>query len=56
MINREKTICGRGMNRRNHQSVGGEEIALCFSSFGAAAKAWYRDEGGKEREVDPRDP
>jgi hypothetical protein len=44
------------MNRRNRQSVGGEGTAPCFSSFGAGAKAWYRDEGGTEREVEQRDP
>ena len=55
MINREKTIFGRGMNRRNRQSVGGEGTAPCFSSFGVGAKAWCRDGGGMAREVVPRD-
>ncbi len=56
MINREKTIFGRGMNRRNRQSVGGEGTAPCFSSFGGGAKAWYLDEGGMGLEVELRDP
>jgi hypothetical protein len=56
MINREKTIFGRGMNRRNRQSVGGEGTAPCFSSFGVGAKAWYLAGGGMGREVEPRDP
>ena len=56
MINREKTIFGRGMNRRNRQSVGGEGTAPCFSSFGVGAKAWCRDGGGMGREVELRDP
>ena len=56
MINREKTIFGRGMNRRNRQIVGGEGTAPCFSSFGGGAKAWCRDEGGMGLEVELRDP
>ena len=56
MINREKTIFGHGMNQRNRQSVGGEGTAPCFSSFGGGAKAWCRDGGGTEREVEPRGP
>ena len=44
------------MNRMNRRSVGEEEIAPCFSSFGVGAKALYRDAGGTEREVEQRDP
>ena len=44
------------MNRMNRWSVGEEGTAPCFSNFGAGAKAWYRDGGGKEREVEQRDP
>ena len=44
------------MNQRNRWSVGEEGTAPCFSNFGAGAKAWYRDGGGTEREVEQRDP
>ena len=56
MINREKTIFGRGMNQRNRQSVGEEGIAPCFSSFGVVAKAWYRVGGDRAQGVEQRDP
>jgi hypothetical protein len=56
MINRKKTIFYRVKNQKNRQSVGEEGTAPCFSSFGGGAKAWYRDEGGTEREVEPRGP
>jgi hypothetical protein len=44
------------MNQMNRGSVGEEGIAPCFSSSGGGAKAWCRDGGGTEREVEQRDP
>jgi len=51
-----KTIFCRVMNRMNRRSVGEEGIVPYFSSFGGGAKAWYRDGGGKAREVEQMDP